>query len=59
MAVPPSLTPCSDRELAVIEEKRAHIRLVFEERKDLIVPPRLVPRGLPVTGAFTLLTYFA
>ncbi|MFZ6180954.1 hypothetical protein [Nannocystis pusilla] len=37
MAVPPSLTPCGDPELAVIEENRVHIRLVFEERKDIIV----------------------
>jgi hypothetical protein len=49
MAVPPSLTPCREPELAVIAENRVHIRLVFEERKDIIVPPAWVPRGPYVT----------
>ncbi|MCY0994923.1 hypothetical protein OV203_47790 [Nannocystis sp. ILAH1] len=49
MAMPPPLTLCREPELAVIEENRVHIRLVFDERKDIIVLRAWVPRGLPVT----------
>ncbi|MCY1013676.1 hypothetical protein OV079_50745 [Nannocystis pusilla] len=57
MAVPPSLTPCGDPELAVIAENRVHIRLVFEERKDIIVLRAWAPAT--VTDARPFLPYFA